>query len=75
MQKLIVALGIASLLTTSALAADTAPLAPGKAAGVQKAQDTDDTVLWVVVGAAALAGIIVLATQSSSATSTSGTAA
>ena len=60
-RALIVATVAASLFATNLLAAESAaPLAPGKAAGVQKAQDYDWTSLaWigVGVGAAVLIGL------------------
>jgi hypothetical protein len=68
-----------SLISTNSLAADMAdpsaplkiageangPLAPGKAAGVAKAQVEDNMWLWTGAGLATL-GIIILATQSGS---------
>lgn len=60
-RALIAATIAASFVATNVLAAETAaPLAPGKAAGVQKAQDYDWTSLaWigVGVGAAILIGL------------------
>jgi hypothetical protein len=53
-----------ALLAGQALAADTAPLAPGKPAGVKKAQDEDTmTALYIVGGGALVAGIAVLASD------------
>ena len=49
---------VATLLATSALAAETiSPLPSGKAAGVKKAQDADNTVWWVVGLGAVAAGV------------------
>ena len=46
----------ASLVATNLFAADAqGPLAPGKPAGIQKAQDTDWTMTALYVGAGALA--------------------
>jgi hypothetical protein len=44
------------------VSANTSALAPGKPAGVQKAQGIDN-LAWYLVGAGALAGIIVIAAQ------------
>jgi hypothetical protein len=53
-----------ALLAGQALAADTAPLAPGKPAGVKKAQDEDTmTALYIIGGGALVAGIAVLASD------------
>lgn len=53
----------ASLLTTAAMAAT--PLAPGKPAGLRKAQDQDDnTVLYIIGIGAVAAGIALLASGS-----------
>jgi len=75
--RVIIAAALAvSLSATSLFAADaTAPLAPGQAAGIQKAQLTDTTWLWVL-GSAAVLGIIVAVTQSggTSAVAPNGTA-
>ena len=46
-----------ALSTSAAVAADVAPLSPGKPAGVKHAQERGDTPLYVLLGAAALAGI------------------
>jgi hypothetical protein len=42
------------------------PLAPGKPAGVRVAQEQDNTVLYVVLGAAVIAGIAIAASSGSS---------
>jgi hypothetical protein len=65
----------APLASSTAVASDnTAPLAAGKPAGVKKAQGIDNLAWWLV-GAGAIAGIIVIATQSGGAQlgSTTGT--
>jgi hypothetical protein len=63
MRNFIAALAAASLLTTSAIAA--APLAPGKPAGLKKAQDADDnTILYIIGIGAVAAGIAILASDS-----------
>jgi hypothetical protein len=63
MRNFIAAIAAASLLTTSAIAA--APLAPGKPAGLKKAQDADDnTVLYIIGIGAVAAGIAILASDS-----------
>ena len=65
------AAGIALLagqtLVGPSMAADTAPLAPGKPAGLKKAQVSDsDMALYVIGGAAVIAGIAVLASDNGS---------
>jgi hypothetical protein len=42
------------------------PLAPGKPAGVRVAQAEDNTVLYIVLGAAVIAGIAIAASSGSS---------
>ena len=67
MRKFIAAASAACLLTTAALA-DTAtvgPLAPGKPAGVKKA-DMDDPVLLIVAGLAIVSIVAVAATSGGS---------
>jgi hypothetical protein len=49
------------------------PLAPGKPAGVEKAQRLDNKVLWVAGLGVVAAGVIMLATQRNSQTATSTT--
>ena len=83
MRVLIAAVAGAAMLASSALAgeavdAGTGPLAPGKPAGVQKAQDRDNAVLYLVGGGLVIAGIVLVATGGSNKTptgsiSTSGT--
>jgi hypothetical protein len=64
MRVLIAATIAASLVATNLLAAEAtapanAPLAPGNAAGLKKAQAADDyTLLWILGGAGALAFIV-----------------
>jgi hypothetical protein len=53
----------APLASSTVASSNTAPLAPGKPAGVQKAQGIDNLAWWLV-GAGAVVGIIVIATQS-----------
>jgi hypothetical protein len=53
-----------ALFATQALAAESAPLAPGKPAGVAKAQaDDDNTVLYVIGVGAIVAGVALLASD------------
>lgn len=65
MRVSIIAVTVAALFATSALAADvSAPLAPGKPAGLKQAQAHDDnTVLYIVGGGAVIAGIVLLASN------------
>jgi hypothetical protein len=66
MRVLIAAATAASLLVSSAFAAtDTvAPLAPGKPAGVKKAQLAESTtLLWVLGAGLVIGGIALVATQ------------
>ena len=53
---------LATLLTSSALAADGA-LAPGKPAGVKQAQDQDNTLLYVAGLGLVAAGIAIAASS------------
>ena len=65
-RALIAATIAASFFATNLFAADASgPLAPGKAAGVKTAQDSNDTVLYFVA-AAGLGGLIALALSQSS---------
>jgi hypothetical protein len=58
MQKLIAAIAVASVLATSALAQDSAPLPAGRPSGVAKAQGIlDNTPLLVVGGIVVLVGV------------------
>ena len=52
-----------ALSTSAALAADVGPLSPGAPDGVKHAQEGDNTVLYVALGAAAIAGIAVAASS------------
>ena len=58
-----------ALSTSTALAADVSPLSPGAPAGVKHAQAmmAGNTVLYVAIGAAVIAGIAVAASSGSSA--------
>lgn len=62
MRVLITATLAAALFATNLLAAEVgAPLPPGKAAGVKKAQSDNDMAVLVVAGGAAAIGLIALA--------------
>lgn len=65
MRVVIAAVTAASLLASSAFAAteSVGPLAPGKPAGVQKAQAVDTTLLWVLGAGLVIGGAVLLATQ------------
>jgi hypothetical protein len=65
MRTLIAAVAAASLLVSSAFAAtdSVGPLAPGKPAGVKKAQLEDTTLLWVLGAGLVIGGIVLVATQ------------
>jgi hypothetical protein len=53
-----------ALSTSAALAGDVGPLAPGAPAGVKHAQDVgSNTILYVALGAAAIAGIAIAASS------------
>ena len=54
-----------ALTASTALAADVAPLTPGAPAGVKHAQDVGhgDTLLYIGLGALAIAGIAIAASQ------------
>jgi len=52
-----------ALSVSTAFAADVGPLSPGAPAGVKRAQMEQSTVLYVVLGAAAIAGIAVAASS------------
>ena len=57
-----------ALSTSTALAADVAPLSPGAPAGVKPAQDYmlgSNTLLYVAIGAAVIAGIAVAVSNNS----------
>ena len=62
MRIAIAGLMAACLCVTPVLAADaTGPLAPGKPAGVHKAQGEDNTILYILGGGAVIAGIVLIA--------------
>ena len=70
MRLFIAATVAASFFATNLLAADlAAPLAAGKPAGVQKAQDSGIAPIWFVLGGVAVAGAIVAAVGNASGTS------
>jgi len=70
MRLLIAATVAASFFATNLLAADLAsPLAAGKPAGVQKAQDASLYSIWFVVGGVAAIGGIVAAVGNASGSS------
>jgi hypothetical protein len=52
-----------ALSTSTVLAANIGPLSPGAPAGVKRAQMDDNTILYVALGAAIIAGIAVAATS------------
>jgi len=52
-----------TLSTSAALAADVGPLSPGAPAGVRHAAMEGNTVLYVAIGAAAIAGIAIAASS------------
>jgi hypothetical protein len=65
MRILIAALLTACLTAGNVLAADAAgPLAPGKPAGVKKAQVEDNTILYIIGAGAVIAGIVLVASNS-----------
>lgn len=73
MRVLIAAITAASLLASSAFAA-TGPLAPGKPAGVQKAQAAENTtLLWVLGAGLVIGGIALVATNGGDNTPTGST--
>lgn len=54
-----------ALSTSAALAGDVGPLSPGAPAGVKRAQVSDSTVLYGLLGVGAIAGFIVALTSGS----------
>ena len=69
MRLFIAATVAASFFATNLLAADlAAPLAAGKPAGVQKAQDAGIAPIWYVLGGIAVTGAIVAAVGNASGT-------
>ena len=60
-----------ALSTSAALAGDVGPLAPGAPAGVKRAQDVgNNTILYVALGAAVIAGIAIAASSDDNAAPT-----
>ena len=53
------------LSTSAALAGDVGPLSPGAPAGVKRAQTSDNTILYGVLGVGAIAGFLVALTSGS----------
>ena len=66
------ALAVLLLSAMPAYAGNTPPLMPGKPAGVHQAELGGDIVLWTLVGAAVIAGLV-LAANNGGATATSNT--
>lgn len=64
MRNLVAAALSLTLIASAAFAGDVAPLAPGKPAGVKKAQEVDKTALIVIVGIVAVGVAIGLSTSS-----------
>ena len=70
--RAIIAIALSStLLASAALAAETAPLAPGKPAGVKQAQEMGNTT-WVLLGLGAVAAIAIGVASGSNGSPTSG---
>ena len=63
--RLLSSLFALALSTSTALAGDISPLSPGAPAGVKRAQTSDSTVLYALLGAGAVAGFIVALTSGS----------
>jgi hypothetical protein len=65
MKFMLLTLAVSLLLSSVAQAADVGGLAPGKPAGVRHAQDIGEgnTLLYVALGAAAIAGIAIAASS------------
>ena len=61
-----------ALSTSAALAGDVGPLAPGAPADVKRAQEGSNTVLYILLGAAAVAGIAIAASSGSDAAPSNG---
>ena len=59
-----------ALSTSAVLAADGTPLSPGAPAGVKRAQMEGNTLLYVAIGAAAIAGIAIAASSGDDASPT-----
>jgi len=54
-----------ALSTSTALAGDVSRLSPGAPAGVKRAQESDNTVLYALLGVGAIAGFVVALTSGS----------
>ncbi len=54
-----------ALSTSAALAGDVGPLSPGAPAGVKRAQTSESTILYAVLGVGAIAGFAVALTTGS----------
>lgn len=65
MRSLIAIALSSTLLASAAMAADVAPLAPGKPAGVKQAQMEMSTTTWVLLGAGAITAIAIGVASSS----------
>ena len=65
MRTFVAAAVAASLLATPVFAGDL-PLPAGKAAGVKTAQYDDNTILYIIAGAAIIAGVVILASNNGS---------
>jgi hypothetical protein len=59
-----------ALSTSAVLAADVGQLSPGAPAGVKRAQMEGNTILYVAIGAAAIAGIAIAASSGDDASPT-----
>jgi hypothetical protein len=59
-----------TLSTSAVLAADAGQLSPGAPAGVKRAQMEGNTILYVAIGAAAIAGIAIAASSGDDASPT-----
>jgi hypothetical protein len=70
--RIFIAATLAAGLVASAAFADP-PLAPGKPAGLKKAQDDDHTVLYVVGGGIVVLGAVLIATGDNDGTLVTGT--
>ena len=70
MRTLIAVALSSTLIASAALAADTGPLAPGKAAGIKQAQV--GTTGWVLIGAGVLTAIVVAVASDSNGKPTTG---
>lgn len=70
MRTLIAVALSSTLIASAALAADTGPLAPGKAAGVKQAQV--GTTGWVLIGAGVLTAVVIAVASDSNGKPTTG---